>query len=256
LSTTARVAKGNLTVRNKEQRIALILSGLALLAMVAACGPQGTTPPTAAPEPTATSAAAPTPEPSPDAEQVRDAIVSALLALNTLPNGMDSTTVLADGSTHTTAVAFVPPDRKQIIADGTEIIVVGDSVYIKPAGTSEWQTDPTPATVYLGEAVTEQSIRATLGEVVYLGTDQFDGRPVRRYRYSSTVRSGEIELHSETDLWVGQTDGLPYRMVIDGETLAVSTDPATGESVVQAVKTQTTSIIAFDPLLEIAPPIP
>ena len=243
-------------MKRKVQGIIFILLSLALPALVAACQSPTAAPPTVVLDPTPTAAPTTTIEPSPDVEQARDAIVSALLSLNTLPNRLDSITALEDGTSHETAIVFVPPDRKSIVADGTEIIVVGDKVYMKPAGASEWQESQIPAATYLGEPVTEQSIRATLGEVVYLGTDQVDGRPVDLYRYTSTTKSGEIELHGETQLWVGQADGLPYKMVADGETLAVSTDPATGESKVQAVQAQTTSVIVFDPSLQVVAPLP
>ena len=81
-------------------------------------------------------------------------------------------------------------------------------------------------------------------------------RPVKLYRYRSTTKSGDLELHGQTVLWVGQVDGLPYKMVVDGETLAVSNDPATGESKTQAVNAQTTTLIVFDPSLRIESPMP
>ena len=247
-------------MKHSVQRSMLVLFTLALLALAAACQSPTAAPPTAVPEPTPTAAptTAPTltPEPSPDAGQVRDAVVSALLSMNTRPNRVDSLTVLEDGSAHTTVIVFVPPDGKWILAEGGEIMIVGGRVYQKMDGDSEWQESAEPAAMYLGEPVTEETIRATLGEVAYLGRDLLDGRPLHLYRYTSTTRVGEIELHGETQLWVGQADGLPYKMVTDGETLAVSTDPATGESQAQAVQVQTTAVVEFDPTLQVVAPLP
>ena len=86
-------------------RCTTLLAGLALLALVAACQAPTAAPPTGAPEPppTAASTAMPTAsaEPSPDADQVRGAIVSALLSLNTRSNRLDSVTTLAERSSCT-----------------------------------------------------------------------------------------------------------------------------------------------------------
>ena len=63
-----------------------------------------------------------------------------------------------------------------------------------------------------------------------------------------------FELHSQNTLWVGATNGLPYRLETDGEPLGVSTDPATGETTPKAVETVTDSTILFDTNLKVEPP--
>ena len=227
----------------------LVLVCFSLLGSLAACRPQETF--------SNTSGIDATLEPTPTTGEIRRAIISALLAMNTRPNKMNVTTYSADGKPHTNVIEFIPPARKHILAEGTEIIVAEGKVFLRTTGTDSWQEQGIPASTYLGDQpVTEQSLGATLGDVAYVRSDILDGDPVRIYSYSSSTKTGGMDLHNQTEMWVGRTDGLPYKMVIDGETLAVSLDPATGENKTQVVKANSTATIVFDQTLVIESPIP
>jgi hypothetical protein len=214
-------------------------------------------PPTSTPVPPTVPPVPPTPETvsALGAEEMRSMVVNALLSLYATPNRMSVTTILADGTTHETKIAFVPPDRKYISADGAEIMVVDGKVYMKTPSSGKWEETQTPASTYLGdEPVTSESLNNSLDQVEILREDVWNDVPVIVFGYLSTTRSSGIELHGQNKLWVGATDGLPYRLEVDGETLGVSNDPATGESKVMAVKAVTDTIITFDPTLKIALP--
>ncbi len=244
-------------MKNKLQNLLLVFFlGLGVTSLLSACQSQTATLPPNTPASALTSLPTAVLEPTLSAGDIRKAIITALLTLNTKSNRMNVTTVLEGGETHKTEIEFVPPDSKRIVADGTEIIVAGGKVYIKPAGAAQWEASQTPAATYLGETVTEQTLGATLGNVEYVRSESLAGQSMKLYRYSSTTKSGDIELHGQTDLWVGAGDGLPYKMVVDGETLAVSNDSKTGESKAQAVKAQTTTVIVFEPALAIEAPKP
>jgi hypothetical protein len=243
-------------MKSKSLRLILVLFAFIVMSLVTACQPKNAAPATHLPEQAPTTLPTATLEPTPDTDEVRRAIINALLSFYSKSNRMDVTTILEDGQTHRTVIEFVPPDQKRIVADGTEIIVTNGKVFVKNDGATGWEENQTPASTYLGAPVTEQSLEAMLEEVEFVRSDMLDGQPMKLYRYRSTTKSGDFELHSQTVLWVGQVDGLPYMMVVDGETLAVSNDPATGENKVRAVNAQTTTLIVFDPSLHIESPMP
>lgn len=203
--------------------------------------------------PTATATLAPTP----GADEIRSAIVDALLALNDQANRMDVTTVLADGTISTNVIEFVPPDKKRIVSveQNVEYIVAGDKVYSKTESTGEWEETQIPASTFMSDQVTAEKINETISDGKWVREDKLDGKNVVVYSYNSTTLSNDIELHSLTELWIGQDDGLPWKMVIDGETLSASTDPSTGASQLKAVKALTTTLIDFDPTISIEPPV-
>jgi hypothetical protein len=63
-------------------------------------------------------------------DDVKDAVIQALLALTTQANRMDVTTVLKDGTSQVSSIEFVPPDRKHIldVTSGIEYLIVNDKV--------------------------------------------------------------------------------------------------------------------------------
>jgi hypothetical protein len=193
--------------------------------------------------------------PTPNAEGILNAIVNALLTLYTKPNRMQVSTVIGDGQAQNNVIEFIPPDRKHIIGDGAEYIVIGEKVYAKTGGNAKWEETQIPASSFLGDkVVTAKTISDSISDIKPTRRDQLDGKSVIVYSYSSTTTSGGIELHSQTELWVGDMDGLPYKMISDGQNLSVSTDPKTGESKYQAVKALTTTLMLFDVNISIEPP--
>ncbi len=192
---------------------------------------------------------------TPSAEPARQIVIQALLALNTTPNQMSNSTTTADGKVHQNVISFVPPDRKQIVGDGTEIIVAGGKVYLKSSESSPWQILDIPASTYLGDQpVTQEGLAGIVQGAVFVRSDTLNGREVEVFHYTSVTSASGLDLHSQIDLWVDPTNGLPGKMIIDGETLAVSTDPATGENKTSAEKTLTTTLIEFIPSLQIEAP--
>jgi hypothetical protein len=205
---------------------------------------------------TASTPAATVPGPTPDAQQAQDAIIKALLALSSHANRMDVTTALKGGQTDKSQIEFIPPDRKHITGGGAEYIVVGDKVYAKMSDSAGWQQTQISATTFIGDKPTPESIGKTIGRPQFVGADVLDGKPALVYRYVSTTTSGGVQLHDETKLWVSQKDGLPLKIVADGDALSVVTDPSTGVGKTQAVSAETTTLIHFDPSLKIeAPPL-
>lgn len=256
-------------MKNKFDRMMLALVCLIILGLMTSCQSQDTnstgavvipTVPLNTPEPTDSPlpSATPTLAPTPGVDEIHMRIVNALLALYTQPNRMDVTTILGDSQTRTNVIEFVPPDRKRLIDldEGVEYIVVGEKVYSKTKTSGEWKETQIPASTFMGDQeVTAQMISETISDEQWLRKDTLNGKAVIVYDYKSTTMSNDIELHSRTELWVGENDGLPYKMVIDGEILAASTDPNTGESKLQAVKALTTTLVDFNLTINIEQPV-
>jgi hypothetical protein len=231
------------------RHILLSVICLVILGLSSACQPQAT--------PAPAQAATPTIAPTPSSEQARTAIIQALLSLNTQANRMDVTTLPDGGQATTNSIEFVPPDRKHITSPeaGVEYLVVGDQVYVHTTASGKWEETQIPAATFFGDQpVTESSIAQTISAPVFLRQDTLNGVAMMVYGYLSTTYSSDIELNAQTELWVGASDGLPYQMITDGEILAASTDPASGESKVVAVPAYTTTLIIFDPALSIEAP--
>jgi hypothetical protein len=238
--------KGKIVVKNRIGHLLLLLACLTLSIPLAACAAAN-----------AEKNTLPSAEGTPSAEEARGVIIHAIFLLNTMPNRLTNTTVTADGQTHQSIIETIPPDRKSITGDGTEIIVAGGKVYLKSSETAPWQLIDVPASTYLGDMPpTEEAVGATVEGGEFVRSDTLDGREMGVFHYASTSVVGGVSLHNQTDLWVGQEDGLPYKMVIDGETLAVSVDPATGENKAMAAKALSTVLIAFDSSQQIEAPLP
>ena len=241
-------------MKPKSNHLMLVIASLLFWGLIASCNPQEVMD---TPEITNTpvSTATPTLVPTPSTDEIREIIVNALLALYTQSNRMEVTTVPRNGQAQTNMIEFVPPDRKHIVsvAEDVEYIVVENRVYAKTGG--KWAETQIPAASFFEEEqATALTIEATISEVQYVREDTLEGKAVVVYSYTSTTKANDIELHSQTELWVGAKDGLPYKMVIDGEILSLSTDPNTGENKFQTVQALTTSLVEFDPTIKIEAP--
>jgi hypothetical protein len=201
----------------------------------------------------------PASEAKPGSEDSKNAVIQALLLIATRANRMDVTTVLADGSSQVSSIEFVPPDRKRIldVNSGMEYLIIADKVYSRSGPMAEWSETPIPASTFMGDnPPSVQTIGQGLSDETMVGEDTLDGKQVTLYRFNQATTTNGVDLHNQTELWVGVDDGLPYKMVIDGEVLSASVDPITGESLPSAAQAQTTTMISFDPTLTIEAPAP
>jgi hypothetical protein len=188
----------------------------------------------------------------------KTAVTNALLALATRSYSMDVSTELTDGGTRRSIVEFIPPDKKRIMdmSSGMEYIIIGKDVYAKTSSIGNWSISQTPASTFMPEdQATAQNIGDNLKDVVVLRSDTLDGKAVIVYRYNSSSSSNGIDLHSLTDLWVADADGLPHKILINGEILSSSIDTTTGKNKLSAVQSRTTTLITFDPPITIVAPV-
>jgi len=138
--------------RRLLQQMIVVMVAASLLS---ACGAPAPSVPAAvspSPQPEAvsspTSIPSPVPPPTPDPSEVRSAILAAIGHLSDRPYQYEGDTIMADGKTHHTLLAYSPPDRYHIVSDSTsEIIVIGAStgktVGLKAVSTILYEYDST-----------------------------------------------------------------------------------------------------------------
>jgi len=201
---------------------------------------------TAAPQPAATAVPtkAPTASPLP-AGDPRDAI---LKAMKTQMGGKSyrvrQTSESSSGKTQS-IVEFVPPDRYHITTNvgtnTTEMIIAGKKAYQKIG--DKWLDFPVDVGSFIQALTSAASEEAGKGisDVKLVGPDVLDGVPTLVYTYNSKAKFGDIETSSSIKLWVAVSDGLPRKMIVEGEAMGI--------------KSTTTQLIEYDPSIKIEAPI-
>lgn len=206
----------------------------------------------------ATSVPTITPAPTPDEESLRSKVISALMALSSTQNRMDSLTEIEGGKVNHSIIEFIPKDKKRIVSveDEVEYIIIGEKVYMKAGASGAWEVAQIPASLFMGQAeVSEQSVGEMISQLQYVGQDQLDGKPMLVIQYIETSKTNDGELESQVELWIGEADGLPYQLIKNGKIYTVVSDPATGENKQVYVEAKTTTTINFEPSFEIIAPI-
>jgi outer membrane lipoprotein-sorting protein len=135
----------------------------------------------------------------------------------------DSTT----NETSETIIEFVKPDRFHMASEGFELIVIGETTYIKDE-SGVWIESPIAMGDMFGETISaftdEESVsqliddlQVSITDLQYLGEETVNGNKTKVYEYSADDAFGGTTVF--TTVWIGVDDGLMYRQVMAGETL-------------------------------------
>ena len=210
---------------------------------VAAKGPSPTSPPTPTSTPLPAPVSSPITAPAAGQQEMLAAILSALRSVSLVPNRSESESVLANGTTVTTTVEYVPPSSKHFFSPDGEMLVVEGKVYSRGKGAGDWTAVQMDA-----EQISYPDFGGDYSDVRFLGREALQGRSMLVYSARSAgTDSGTV---SVITLWIGPDDGLLYKLVNEGE--VGSLDPGTGElKMVQAI---TTIGFVYAPTIEIAAP--
>lgn len=156
---------------------------------------------------------------------------------------------MADGKVHNTIFEYVPPDRYHIVSDSqAELVIIGQKVYVKQGDV--WTESKVSAASIINPnyyIVPEEST----SDIQFIGTDSLNGKPMWVCQYTSKIKIGDTDSTSHIKLWIGATDNLPYKVVIDGEVAAI--DSSTGKIV--GVKAISTIFYEYDTTIKIDSPI-
>jgi hypothetical protein len=187
--------------------------------------------------------------PAPSAEDYKTTIVSAFRSQRDRPSRQRSDVLLADGTVHHSDIEFVPPDRYHILSDNkTEMVILNDKVYLKNQDT--W-TELKIAVRDIVDLNFVNRLEESITDIKLLSEETLGGSPVQVYEYKNKTRIGEVEPIVQTRLWVGIEDGLPYKMLINGEVMSVNA--STGE--IQGIEAVSTIYFEYDPTIKIISPV-
>lgn len=186
----------------------------------------------------------PTPEPG----TLRAIILDSFTAQDKLPWRYNSTTVLANGETHTTLVEYQPSHRYHIVSDSNGgLIIYDDKVYMLQ--NALWTLTDIPLDSIIDPDATER-LENTITDITYQGAQFLNDKAMLICHYKAQQKTGSSESTIEVTIWIGNDDRLPYKMDIVGQTLAI--DGQTGE--VKGVDSTSTVLYEYDPSIEITAP--
>ena len=185
-----------------------------------------------------------------DENQMRARIVAAFKGQYEHPHRIDSTIVTSD-QTILVGIEFSPPDHYSISSQDnyySQIIIIGDTVY--GLANNQWAKLPlNPDQLINPNALKE--METSMQDMQYLGQEKLGERQTEIFQFNSLTTIGEGQVEQQNKLWVGVNDGLPYKLVIDGQIAAMDARSNT----VQGVKAVTTQTMTYDEGIKIEAPI-
>ncbi len=103
---------------------------------------------------------------------------------------------------------FVLPDKFHMIAGQGEFIRIGNTMYVK-LGPNKWSSGTLGQNIpSISDPRDEVARLISGGGASFVGADVLDGRPVLVYQFNPPDQ-GRGTLSAK--VWVGATDGLPYK---------------------------------------------
>lgn len=221
---------------------------LLLTAILAACGGKG-------PAPAATESNAALPlvltnpeiEPTLGVEQMQATLQAAFQALGAQKSYRYRSTMLINGNTYHTMIEYMLPDKKHIVTDNGEFIVAGDKVYVKDG--DHWKVSETlTAETFKDDLVV---LTKNAENIQWLGREMLDGKAMQVIQFDIKAGDTDKESTQQFKLWVGEADGLPYKLSIVGS--AASVDEKTGQT--GQVQAESTLLFEYDPTIQIFIPV-
>jgi hypothetical protein len=188
---------------------------------------------------------------APSESEIRAAILSAFDQQYEYSHHIENAITTPDSEVLVN-IDYFPPDRYAIYSQDnyyTQLIIVGEQVF--GFADEQWSVLPMHPDQLINPNALEE-LEATLQDLQYLGRETLNGEPVDVYSYQSQTTIGESQVPQTSSLWLGVADGLPYKIVIDGQIATM--DARTGK--IEGIQAVTTQVITYDPDLTIEAPIP
>jgi hypothetical protein len=176
-------------------------------------------------------------------------ILAAFTAQQELAWRYTSDIQMANGEAHTTLFEFTPPDRYRIVSDGaSEVVGAGGKVYLLQGDT--WVESLVPASGIVDPGFTGR-LEQSISDLQFTGFETLNGIPMLVFKYASIYKIGSSDAASQTQIWIGQDDKLPYRIIIDGEVAALDhrTGLTTNSRAVNTINYE------YDPQIQIEVPV-
>ncbi len=195
-----------------------------------------TTPATATTAPTATTAATATTEASPTAASSGGDTSNA-------PTGQAAFNLLVDsakaqlaqkawrvtingkdenGKDQNIVLEVVRPGSFHMVTAEAEFIVVPEGTFLKQGADGKWEKSPMDMSGLMSQALDEGNIEQQIkdlqpNEIKLVGADIVNGKPTWVYQYTTTQDVGGTKVQSDTKMWIGVADKLPYKAEVSSE---------------------------------------
>ena len=189
------------------------------------------------PEPTATKI---TRSPN-NSNQVDAAIMTAAKAQLAARSWRVTSKIESNGQSVQGTLDYVAPDRYHLTSSLIEAISIGSKTYLLQNG--KWTETPLNITSLITGLINSalpQDIENNITNAKVLKPETLDGKQMLVYQFDNTLDQNNLNLTTQTKLWVGAADGLPYQEVIQGN--------------INGIQTTTTNKIDYDLTIHIEDP--
>lgn len=187
------------------------------------------------------------PTPQPDA--LRAMIIESFEKQEAVSWRYNSTTQLTNGEVHTTLVEFQPPHRYHIVSDEeSELTIIDKEAYVLQ--DNQWIRANIPIDSII-DPEASQRLEKSIKDIIFIGSEYLNEKAMLVCRYNAKQKTGDAETETEVTLWLGNEDHLPYKMLVNGQTLAI--DGQTGD--VKGIDSTSTVLFEYDPNIEIISPV-
>lgn len=156
--------------------------------------------------------------------------------------------VSADSTTEGTG-EFIPPDRLHITSElgggKMEMIYIGEKGWSRDGDAWKELKLPGGGPLSQIDGSMIDDLILTITDVKLVGPELLDGRPMIVVSYVSDLSKSKImtmDVKSNVKVWIGATDGLVYKQVIEGDAGGVAST--------------TTQTVEYDPGIVIEAPAP
>jgi hypothetical protein len=172
----------------------------------------------------------------------RDAVLKAMRAQRDAK--MYRVHMTLNNGTIQNVLEYVAPDRFHLTSsNGAETIIVGDKTYQRQKG-GQW----VPFPIDIGSIIAQfrdpkylDQLAQGLTDVQQVGSDTLNGMKMIVYTFKTDQKAGDIQVTSTYKLWIGASDGLPYKQEVQSHIVEIASN---------AVNT-----IEYDPSIKIDPPL-
>lgn len=187
--------------------------------------------------------------PTPQPEVLRAMIIDSFEKQEAVSWRYNSTTQLSNGEIHTTLVEFQPPHRYHIVSDEkNELTIIDKEAYVLQ--DNQWIRANIPIDSII-DPEASQRLEKSIKDIIFIGSEYLNEKAMLVCRYHAKQKTGDAETEIEVTLWLGNEDLMPYKMLVNGKTMAI--DGQTGD--VKGIDSTSTVLFEYDPNIEIISPV-
>jgi hypothetical protein len=169
------------------------------------------------------------------------AIVNASKAQLAAKAWQASSNIVSNQVTVKGTLEYFAPNRYHLTTSTIDAIAIGSKSYMNQNG--KWIETPLDVAGFISSLMNSalpQLVENNITNAKLIGSDTLNGKTMTVYQFDNTFTQDNINITTNTKLWVGTADGLPYQELIQGD--------------INGVQTTTTNLMAYDPSVQIEDP--